>query len=159
MKKLVPDNFTVPERFTGHGFVARKLMVLDLELDYAAVISSVDLIRKMRGGDWPTTRLTLEQDLKDLGWHEKEFENKSSFTYTVMNPEETMCWGCFYLYPPGLRGDIPNGADVDWSFWVTEDAYSQGLYEQLYSDISVWLVQKWPFKKPYCSNVLIPERN
>jgi hypothetical protein len=33
-----------------------------------AVMSSIDVIKKTRGGDWPTSDLTFEDDLIDLAW-------------------------------------------------------------------------------------------
>ena len=34
-----------------------------------------------QGWGWPSEDLTLEQDLIDLAWHQKEAQRRSSFTY------------------------------------------------------------------------------
>ncbi len=153
---IVPDAFTPPEKLVHPNFTARKLCARDVDLDYAAVMSSIDIIRKTRGGSWPNSDLTLEDDLIDLSWHQREFENSSSFAYTVMNHAETECLGCFYLYPPGFRGEAPAGTDIDVSFWVTQKAYDSGLYPVLYTALKQWLAAEWPFKNPYWSNQEIP---
>ena len=49
--------------------------------------------------NWPTEDLTFEQDLIDLGWHQKEFQMRSSFAYTVVNLDESQVLGCLYIEP------------------------------------------------------------
>lgn len=154
--ELIPESFQVPQQLTHSKFIARKLCASDTYLDYIAVMSSIDLIRKTRGGSWPTQDLSFEEDMIDLAWHQREFEHRSSFAYTVMNPDETECLGCFYLYPAGFRGEADKEADVDVSFWVTQSAYDHGLYDDLYKAIKEWLDEKWPFKYPHWSNKEIP---
>ncbi len=51
MEKLVVNDFQVPERLETPEFVIRKLVYDDAELDYKAVMSSIAIIRKTRGGD------------------------------------------------------------------------------------------------------------
>ena len=82
------------------------LTVDDVVKDYDAVMTSVDHLRGVFGpqSDWPAEDLTLEQDLIDLGWHQKEFQIRRSFAYTVMNLSETTCLGCVYINPARNRG-------------------------------------------------------
>lgn len=154
---LIPENFNVPEKLETEHFLIRKLCASDVYLDYMAVMSSIDIIKQTRGGSWPTYDLTFEDDLIDLAWHQREFEHKSSFAFTVMNPDESECLGCFYFYPAGFRGEAEEGSDVDVSFWVTQKAYDDGLYPELYVAIKEWLVNDWPFKKVNWSNKEIPK--
>lgn len=154
--KIVPESFQVPEQLVHPKFIARKLCASDTYLDYIAVMSSIDLIRKTRGGSWPSPDLSFEEDMIDLAWHQREFEHRSSFAYTVMNPDETECLGCFYLYPAGYRSEADKEADVDVSFWVTQNAYKHGLYDELYKAIKEWLKAEWPFSHPHWSNKELP---
>lgn len=85
----LPENFKVPNNRKTEDFLFRKLTTRDVYLDYLAVISSIDITQKTRGGSWPTRDLTFEEDLIDLGWHQKEFENRSTFAYTVFSPDNT----------------------------------------------------------------------
>jgi len=153
---LVPVAFAVPERFEHLEFVIRKLTVNDTALDYKAVMSSIGIIGRTRGGDWPTAALTLAEDRVDLAEHEREFEARIGFAYTVVSPDETECLGCVYFYPPGHRGAATAGADVDVSFWVTQAAYDNGLYPVLFDAIEGWLDAAWPFRKVAYSNVVLP---
>lgn len=146
MKNLVPDSFRVPEKLITDKFAVRKLCASDVYLDYIAVMSSIDTIRKYRPGSWPSKDLTFEDDLIDLCWHQREFEHRSSFAYTVMNIDETKCLGCVYFYPPGTRGRAPKDSDVDVSMWVTSDADKKNLYHVLFTVIDQWIKTEWPFK-------------
>jgi len=157
MVDLVPESFQVPEQLRHPKFVIRKLCARDVYLDYIAVMSSINIIRQTRGGEWPTSDLTFEDDWIDLAWHQREFEHRSSFAYTVMHPNETECLGCLYLYPAGFRFAASDECDVDVSFWVTQKAYDQGLYPELYATLKNWLTQAWPFQKPHWTNTEIPE--
>jgi len=56
---------------------------------------------------WPPAELTLEQDLIDLGWHQKECQRRSSFDYAAMSPDETRLLGCVYVDPPESAGHDP----------------------------------------------------
>lgn len=49
---FVPQNFNPPEKTSIGEFVLRKLSYIDAEVDYEAVMSSIDIILKTRGGDW-----------------------------------------------------------------------------------------------------------
>ena len=155
--EIVSTAFNVPEKLETPEFVIRKLMYRDAKLDYEAVMSSIDIIKKTRGGDWPTPDLSLEDDQIDLAWHQREFENRTSFAYTVMNPDGTECLGCLYLYPPGHRDESSKEADVDVSFWVTQRAYDQGLYLILYKTLDSWLKSVWPFKNIVYTNTELPK--
>jgi hypothetical protein len=156
MSDLVPNNFIVPERLETTEFIIRKLTARDVYLDYIAVVSSIDIITKTRGNGM-SKDLTIEDDLIDLSWHQREFEYRSSFAFTVMNLYETECLGCVYFYPAGERAVAPEGTDVDVSFWVTQKAYDDGMYSKLYQTVKEWLAKEWPFKNPHWTNIELPE--
>ena len=153
---LVPASFVVPEELETPDFRIRKLTFRDAERDYKAVMANIDLIRKTRGGDWPSAELTFEDDQIDLAWHQREFERRTSFAYAVMALDETECLGCVYLYPPGFRGEVSAGAEVDVSFWVVQAAYDRGLYAALFATLQRWLMD-WPFRSIAYSNTVLPQ--
>src|SRR3989344_5770424 len=144
---LVPGDFELPI-LVKEEYVARKLCAKDVYLDYIAVMSSIDVIKKVRGGKWPTPDLTIEDDLIDLCWHQREFEFKTSFAFTVMNKEEDKCLGCIYFYPPrtGMSDAASSeAAEVNISWWVIQEVYDRGFYDDLSRDIKEWVETKWPF--------------
>ena len=87
---------------------------------------------------WPAG-LSLEQDLIDLGWHQKEFQRRSSFAYTVMSLDEQRCIGCIYIYPS-------TEADAEVFFWVRSDQF-ETLDENLNQTVRDWMSESWPFGK------------
>ena len=101
MERFAPDSVTIPSGIETKDFRIRGLTISDVVKDYDAVMSSIDHLTGVLGPSrvWPTANLTLEQDLIDLGWHQKEFQIRSSFTYTVMSLDESRCLGCVYIYP------------------------------------------------------------
>ena len=101
-KHFVPTNFQIPENLETNRIKIRMLKVSDVVKDYDAVMSSVEHLQNTKpfGPDqkWPIG-LTFEQNLIDLGWHQKEFQKSTSFAYTVVSPDETKCLGCLYIMP------------------------------------------------------------
>ncbi len=145
MSELVPKDFQIPETLEADKFRLRMLTIRDIDLDYEAVMSSIIHLQETQpfGPDhkWPTKKLTHEQDLIDLGWHQKEFQNKTSFAYTVMSLDESICLGCLYIYPP------PNSEyDAMIMMWVRES--DKSLDEKLFNAVKQWVSDEWPFKNP-----------
>lgn len=91
---------------------------------------------------WPSKKLTFEQDLIDLGWHQKEYQKKSSFAYTVVSLDESICLGCMYIFPPTKKG-----FECEVYMWVRESEYKKGLDDILYASVKNWISEKWQFKK------------
>ena len=100
---FVPKEFKVPEKLETKEFRLRMLTVNDVVKDYDAVMTSVEHLKSVwPGGSWPEG-LTFEQDLIDLGWHQKEFQRRTSFAYTVVTPSESEVTGCVYINPTPKR--------------------------------------------------------
>jgi hypothetical protein len=147
-RPLVPSDFIVPTGFRHKAFAARMLSMRDLIADYDAVMSSEgDLIGLLDpDSDWPRG-LTLEEDLIDLGWHQREFTLRHSFAYTVVEPDESLCLGCCYICP----SDLP-GFDAAAFYWVRSS--HKDLEEALNASFRSFLVEEWPF-----SHVAFPGRD
>ena len=145
-KTLVPDDFAVPERLDTDRFRLRMLTVNDVVKDYDAVVSSAAHLRStysaISGSDWPDG-LTLEEDLIDLGWHQREFTLRYSFAYTVMSPDESSCLGCVYINPSRKAG-----FDAEVSMWVRASEFDNNLDVELYSCVKAWIEVDWPFIRP-----------
>jgi hypothetical protein len=142
-RPFVPEDFQVPEKLETDRFRLRMLTVNDVVKDYDAVMTSVEHLRGVFGpqSTWPKPELTLEQDLIDLGWHQKEFQRRRSFAYTVMNLPESECLGCVYIVPTGKRG-----YDAEVYLWVRTSEVKKGLDAVLYAAVKSWVEKVWPFK-------------
>lgn len=137
---LVPDGFEVPATLEHPRFRLRMLSIHDLEKDYEAVMSSVAHLQGVWRNNWPEG-LTLEQNLVDLGWHHKEFQRRTSFAYTVVEPDESRVLGCVYIYPPSKRG-----FDAEVYYWTRQSELANGLEEELGQALQIWFESEWPFE-------------
>lgn len=142
-KSFVPVDFYVPDSFENQYFRIRMLTVNDVVKDYDAVMSSIDHLKnQFPHWGWPTKDLSLEQDLIDLGWHQKEFQRRSSFTYTVVTLDESQVIGCLYIFP-AQRGDF----DAEINMWVRTSVLDLGYDSILYNTVRQWIKTDWPFDK------------
>ena len=150
-EQFVPADFNVPDTLENEYFRIRMLTVNDVVKDYDAVMSSIDHLQGVFGPDskWPSKELTFEQDLIDLGWHQKEFQIRSSFTYTVVRPDESVVIGCIYIFPT-RKADF----DAVITMWVRTSVLEEGLDPILFETVKQWVNDKWPFK-----NVAYPGRS
>ncbi len=153
-----PDGFTAPAELAHGEVTARAITRADLADDVAGINASLALIRRTRGGGWPTEAVTEEYDYVDLVWHECEFRDGGSYTYVLRDPAGGYL-GCCYLYPMGGRTKLTEDLlahDVDVSWWVTPDADDRGYYPRVYAALRHWLAEDFPFREPYFSNRQIP---
>lgn len=152
-KKFIPTDFKIPEVLETDKFRLRMLTIDDVKKDYDAVMSSIEHLQKTKplGPDykWPIKDLAFKQDLIDLGWHQKEFQNRTSFAFIIMNLDETECLGCVYIYPS-------DNSDYDAMImmWVRQSEVANGLDEILFFAVKKWIEEKWPFE-----NVAYPGRD
>jgi len=141
---FVPDDFKVPDTLENEYFRIRMLTINDVVKDYDAVMTSLDHLQGIFGpkSKWPTKDLTLEQDLIDLGWHQKEFQRRSSFTYTVVRLDESEVIGCIYIFPTN-KGDY----NAEITMWVRSSVLEEGLDSILFNTVKQWINEEWPFNK------------
>jgi hypothetical protein len=138
---FIPSDFTVPEKLETEEFRLRMLTVHDVVKDYDAVMTSVDHLKTIwPGGKWPGG-LTLEENLIDLGWHQKEFQTRRSFAYTVVTPSESMVIGCVYIEPTHKVG-----YDAVVYLWARQSELAGGLETHLHDAVKSWIANEWPFK-------------
>ena len=142
-RQFVPTEFVVPSELATANFTLRMLSIDDVEKDFEAVTSSAERVSKVwPDSGWPAG-LTLRQNLIDLGWHEKEFQDRSSFAYTMVSPDESQVLGCVYFYPTDKVG-----YDAEAFLWVRESEVANDLDEALFEVVQRWLASDWPFENP-----------
>jgi hypothetical protein len=154
----LPADWTAPAELAYEDIRVSALHRDHLADDVRGINASLDLIRRTRGGRWPTGPVTEDFNYIDLVWHECEFREGDSFSYAVYD-DAGQYLGCCYLYPMGRRTPLTEellGHDVDVSWWVTPDAYDRGYYPRLYRALRHWIATEFPFTKPYYSNAEIP---
>lgn len=139
---LVDPEFALPTTLETDHFRLRMLTVNDVDKDFEAVISSKQHLHDIWGPGWPEG-LTLEQNLVDLGWHQKEFQRRRSFAYTVVALDESRVLGCVYIYPT-FKADY----DAEVYLWARHSELAGGMEAELTKTVKTWLAAKWPFKNP-----------
>ena len=123
-------------------FRLRMLSVADVIGDYDAVMSSEAYIQTLwPNSSWPTG-LTIEQNLIDLGWHQKEFQRRRSFAYTVTDPSDERILGCVYIYPTRKLG-----FDAAVYAWTRPPEQTEVVsVDALRAAVRAWLKRSWPFE-------------
>ena len=136
MYELVPDDFDIPPGLEHERFRLRMLTVDDVVKDFDAFSDRVD----HRGNPRPPFVETVAENLVDLGWHQKEFEPRRSFAYTIVEPDESRVLGCAYVDPSDTH-------DARVWMWVRRDAYEDGLDPVVEAALREWLERDWPFQR------------
>ena len=134
--ELVPEDFEVPDGLEHERFRLRKLTVDDVVKDFEAINERVD----HEGTLQPPFVGTIALNLVDLGWHQKEFELRRSFAYTVVAPDESEVLGCVYLDPSETH-------DARVKLWVRRSAFAAGLDPVLERAVREWVATRWPFER------------
>ena len=138
---FVPADFVVPLRLETPQFRLEPLGPEHNDADYRAWSSSMEHIHATPGWDessWPRD-MTLEENRADLQRHADDFEKRSGFTYTVLDPGGDVV-GCVYIYP------VSDGShEARVLSWVR--ASRAELDGPLWQAVSDWLAAEWPFEK------------
>lgn len=142
-RPMIPAGFTVPLGMETPEFILRPLTIHDVIRDFDAVMTSAAHLRGLMEPDsaWPEG-LTLEENLIDLAWHQREFTARHSFAYTVVTPDGAVCLGCCYINPPA-----DPGYDADAFWWARQSLLAAGLELRLGSTFKAWLARDWPFTR------------
>jgi mono/diheme cytochrome c family protein len=109
---FLPDEHPIPPGFEGRGFKVRPITIHDVVKDYDAVMTSANRLRE-RFPLWgwpPEDGMSLEDDLVDLAWHQKEAQLRRSFkrgavARRVTRARLSVCLGRRHLQDAGLRPD------------------------------------------------------
>ena len=141
------ENSSIPEGLLTETFLIRPLSATDVELDYAAVMESKSFLRKWDQSTWPEDEFTLADNLEDLERHEREYINRQSFTFTVMNTAETDCLARWL----SQAQTTPIG-QTKWTeyeaiilFWIRQSQLATGLDRLLLDLLRPWFAQEWTF--------------
>jgi hypothetical protein len=139
---FVPSGFVVPLALVTERFRLEPLGPQHNDSDYEAWSSSVEHIRATPGWEtssWPDERTPLD-NLRDLQAHAADFETRTGFTYTVLDPATGDVIGCVYIYPHDGEQH-----DARVSSWVR--ASRAELDVPLWRAVTDWLAAEWPFER------------
>lgn len=148
----------VPDALATERFVLRPIVADDAEDDYAAVMESRDVLRLWEQSTWPADDFTVEANRADLVGLQQRHAEHRAFTFTVRDPEDTVCLGCVYLFPTTatflaksavtpLADDAWQDVDVVAYFWVRSSQLEAGLDASLLDALRSWLRDAWGFER------------
>jgi hypothetical protein len=141
---FVPADFEPPTALVSDHFRLEPLGPQHNEDDHAAWTTSIAHIRSTPGfpdGSWPPPEgMSLDQNLDDLRRHAADFEARTGFTFTVLEPVTGEVIGCVYLYP-SPSPDV----DVTARSWVR--ASHAELDGPLADAVAAWLAAEWPWPR------------
>ena len=138
---FVPPDFVVPTSLERPEFRLEPLGPQHNDADYAAWTSSIEHIRRTPGfpdGNWPDGR-SIDDNLRDLRRHARDFEQRKGFTFTVLDPDTGDVVGCVYIYP-----EAAGSRRATVQSWVRESRSE--LDVPLRRAVSGWLAASWPFE-------------
>jgi hypothetical protein len=141
-RPFVPADFEAPRTLDAEQFRLEPLGPQHNDSDYDAWSSSREHIHATPGWEtstWPDDR-TLADNLRDLQRHADDFEKRTGFTYTVLDPATGEVIGCLYIYPDRSAVD-----DVNVQSWVC--ASRAELDAPLWRAVTDWLASEWPFER------------
>jgi RimJ/RimL family protein N-acetyltransferase len=143
-----PVSARVPEEKRTSRLWLRPLRATDAELDYEAVMSSAEQLRRWSQSSWPADDFTLAENRADLQRHEREHAERAAFTFTVLDPAGARCLGCVYLMPvwPGAASLCEGAAyAASVGFWVRPSEVANDLDRHLLAALREWLKAEWAF--------------
>lgn len=138
MNYIEMKKYTPPKKVTFDFFFIKVLSIDIAAEDYEVVMKNREFIEGVfgEGSSWPSKNLTLRQNTIDLGWHEKEFQNKNTFAYNIRSLDDAYL-GCVYIYPKEN-----NTAKV--IIWTIEKiAEKHG--KEIIASLSEWIDSEWHF--------------
>jgi len=151
-----PEPYPVPAELKTTQFTIRPLTPAHVELDFGALMDSVQMLRLWSGSPWPTVEFTLADNLADLKWHFREHQERIAFTYTVLSPDEKECLGCVYIKPLQLfQNQLPihlnpvTNLDGTTRFWIREPYLANRLDRQLLNVLVDWFENEWQFTRHF----------
>ena len=136
---FVPPEFDPPLGLSTPEFLLEPLGPQHNERDYHAWTSSIEHVHATPGfpdGSWPH-EMTAEENRRDLERHQRDFVERTGFTYTVLDPVDGDVIGCVYIYP------IKDEAGAEVSSWVRADHAALDI--PLAEAVAAWLESTWPF--------------
>ncbi len=149
-----PEPLPIPKLLKTAVFTLKPLTPTHVHLDYAALMSNIELLRLWGGHNWPHVNFTLANNLQDLEWHDQEHRERIAFTYTVLSPNEDKCLGCVYIN--SLTKVLPDNEAVLAAlppqtpivrFWVIQSQLDNKLDLQLLDSLIAWFKSEWDFSR------------
>jgi hypothetical protein len=137
---LVPEHFHVPNQV---ALPAIKLVKVDpayAEQDYQALMAARLQIRQALGTDWPADNLILAENKASLVNDLSAFNQRTNFTYHLLDPASGQLIGCLYI---SQSGSAQYQATV--YYWLIPEFYQSSAHLAIRAALTQWINSSWPF--------------
>jgi hypothetical protein len=136
MSKLRPR--AIFDEYQDTTFKLVKLAPSVASQDYEVVMRNQVRLRAFFKGimDWPKTLMTLADNIESLAHHQREFEQREAFAFSVFKVSSGLCIGSVYIDPSRSIE-----YDCELYFWLDEKELR--LEQQLATTVCGWLRQAW----------------
>lgn len=145
---------SVPTSLATDEFVLRPITTADAARDHAAVMETRTDLRVWEQSSWPAEDFTVEANRDDLVGLERRHAEGRAFTFTVVDPADTECLGCVYVFAPTasflaqaavtpLAREVWLEQDAVVYFWVRATRAATGMDERLLAALRPWFRDEW----------------
>ncbi|BBH52513.1 hypothetical protein [Fluviispira sanaruensis] len=158
MANFISEQQIVNEEYFIDNYIFSKLNEKYADIDYKTVMGSLNEIQNVFGGNdnWASASLTYADNLISIKRHEKEFDEKKSFTFCILSKNSREYLGCIYIKPIKVKTDLDLRKlyyDAQILFW-TVAKNNISIDDEVYKNILHFIKNEWSFKR-----VAYPGRN
>ena len=146
------QQWTVPGETESNNLTIRPIRESDKARFFHAYMTSQKWLYKKLGWSWPSEKSTLEQNSTMVNYHLEQAAEKTAFTYVVIDKSDSSIVGAVYMVPVALERQEQSGisrsaynAEVSW--WLLESAVDNNLHNDLFSLLTRWLGESWPWRQ------------
>jgi hypothetical protein len=137
---LVPEHFHVPDQVALPTIKLLKVDPAYAEQDYQALMAARLQIRQALGSDWPADNLTLAENKASLVNDLNAFNQRTNFTYHLLDPASGQLIGCLYI---SQSGSAQYQATV--YYWLIPEFYQSSAHPAIRAALTQWISSSWPF--------------
>lgn len=146
IRAWLPADFVHPPRVeVPFGHHLRPIGPADVDLDLVAVTGSGERLRRLHGAThgWPPADLTREGCRADLTRRAAAMRAHESFTYALLDTDETALLGHVHIGPP-----TRDATDAEVWWWVADECVGTELEDAVDALVPQWIAQAWPLSRP-----------
>ncbi|MFD2632201.1 GNAT family N-acetyltransferase [Idiomarina piscisalsi] len=146
------QQWTVPGEAESNNLIIRPIRESDKARFFHSYMTSQKWLYKKLGWAWPSEKSTLEQNSTMVDYHLEQAEQKTAFTYVVLDKSDNSIIGAVYMVPVASERQENSGisksaynAEVSW--WLLESAVDNNLHNDLFALLTRWLGESWPWRQ------------
>ncbi|WP_240665284.1 GNAT family N-acetyltransferase [Idiomarina sp. 29L] len=146
------QQWTVPGEAESNNLIIRPIRESDKARFFHSYMTSQKWLYRKLGWAWPSEKSTLEQNSTMVDYHLEQAEQKTAFTYVVLDKSDNSIIGAVYMVPVASERQENSGisksaynAEVSW--WLLESAVDNNLHNDLFALLTRWLGESWPWRQ------------